>query len=99
MKKIVVSKRSRAVSALLEQAREEDVLVQAEDGTQFVLSAVDDFAQEIEAQRRNKKLMALLDERARETEFIPLQEVERRLGLTPSNSRKGRSSRTKARKR
>jgi hypothetical protein len=84
MKTIIVPKRSRAVNALLEQARNEDVLVQAEDGTQFLLSPVDDFAREIEAQRRNKKLMAFLDKRfreARQEKGIPLEEVERQLGL------------------
>ncbi len=99
MKKIVVSKRSRAVNALLDQARDEDVLVQAEDGIQFVLSAVDDFALEIEAQRRNKELMAFLDERGRETETIPLEEVARQLGLKPSNFRKEKTPRTNRRKR
>jgi hypothetical protein len=99
MRTIVVPKRSRAIHALLEQAREEDILVQAGDGTQFLLSAVDDFAQEIEAQRRNKKLMALLDECAKETEWIPLEEVERQLGLTPSGTRKENRRRTDHRQR
>jgi len=93
MKAVSVSKRSRAVNALLDQAREEDVLVRAEDGTQFLVKAIDDFDREIEAQRRNKKLMAFLDKCARQTEWIPLEEVERSLGLPPRRSPKANSKR------
>ena len=88
MKTVTVSKRSRAVQALLDQAREEDVVVRADDGTQFVIRAIDDFGREIEAQRRNKKLMAYLDKCAQATEWIPLAEVERELGLPPRKSSK-----------
>jgi hypothetical protein len=88
MKTVVIPKNSRAINALLEEAREEDVLLQAQDGTRFVLSAVDDFAEEIEAQRRNKKLMKFLDERGKETDCVPLEEVDRQLGLSPLPDRK-----------
>src|SRR5687767_1863979 len=87
VKTIAVPKGSRAVNALLDQAREEDVLVRAGDGTQFLVKAIDDFEAEIKAQRRNKRLMALLEEKARSSEWITLEEVERRLDLPP---RKGR---------
>jgi hypothetical protein len=82
MRTVMVPKGSRAINALLAEAREEDVLLQAQDGTRFVLSAVDDFGAEIEAERRNKKLMKFLDERGKETDCVPLEEVERQLGLS-----------------
>lgn len=90
MKTVSVSKRSRAVKALLDQAREEDVVVRAEDGTQFVIRAIDEFGREIEAQRRNKKLMAYLDRCAQDTEWTPLSEVESRLGLRPRKPKRRR---------
>ena len=90
MKTVTVSKRSRAVNALLDQAREQDVLVRADDGTQFVIRAIGEFGREIEAQRRNKKLMAFLDKCTRETEWTPLAEVERELGLPPRKARRRR---------
>lgn len=81
MKTITVSENSVEILALLEQARDEDVIVRLADGSEFVLSAVDEFDIEIAQTRQNQKLMALLDERAKQTQTIPLDEVKRRLGL------------------
>ena len=73
---------SREIKALLDQAREEDLIVRLSDGSEFMLSAVDDdFDHEIARARQNAKLMALLDERAGQTRTIPLEEVRRRLGF------------------
>jgi hypothetical protein len=66
---------------LLDQARHEEVLLQSADGSEFLLVAVDDFAQEILRTRQNERLMALLDERAQQTQTVPLDEVKRQLGL------------------
>jgi hypothetical protein len=82
MKTVTVAAHSYEIQALLEQAREEDLVVRAADGTEFLLSAVDDFDREIALTRQNEKLMALLDERARQTTTVPLDEVKRQLGLT-----------------
>lgn len=90
MKTIHVSTRSKAVRALLEKARKEDVIVQAADGSEFMVTAIDDFDREIAATRRNKKLMAYLDECARETELIPMEDVRRRLGLSPKKTKNAR---------
>lgn len=81
MKTIAVPQHSAEVNALLEQARREDLLVRAADGTVFMLTAIDDFDDEVVAARRNEKLMALLDERAKQTQTVPLDEVKRQLGL------------------
>jgi hypothetical protein len=56
-------------------------LRRAADGTEFLLTPVEDFDQEIARTRQNAKLMALLDERARQTRTVPLEEVKRQLGL------------------
>lgn len=42
---------------------------------------VDDFNREIELTRQNKELMALLDQRGKQTKTIPLDEAKATLGL------------------
>ena len=81
MKTIDISKGSADVNALLEQARREDLIVRAPDGTEFMVSAVDDFDHEIACTRRNARLMALLDQRAKQDEVVSLHEVKRQFGL------------------
>ncbi len=81
MKTVTIPEGSQEIRALLDQARDEDVIVRLSDGSEFMLSAVDDFDREIAHTRRNEKLMALLDERAGQTRTIPLEEVKRQLGF------------------
>lgn len=81
MKTVTIPESSREIRALLDQARDEDVIVRLSDGSEFMLSAIDDFDHEIARTRRNEKLMALLDIRAGQTRTIPLEEVKRQLGL------------------
>lgn len=44
--------------------------------------AIDDFDIEIAQTRQNEKLMAFLEQRAKQTQTIPLDEVKRQLGLS-----------------
>ena len=84
MKTVTISPQSAELSALLDQAKDDDLLVKAPDGSEFVLSAVDDFAYEVARTRQNAQLMAFLDDRAKRAKVspgIPLEEVERQLGL------------------
>jgi hypothetical protein len=81
MKTVTITGGSAEIRALLDQARDEDVVVLMDDGSEFLLSAIDDFDHEIAQTRRNEKLMTLLDERAVQTQTIPLEEVKRRLGF------------------
>jgi hypothetical protein len=81
MKVIPVSPHATEINGWLDQARHEEVLLQSADGSEFLLVAVDDFAQEILRTRQNERLMALLDERAQQTQTVPLDEVKRQLGL------------------
>jgi hypothetical protein len=81
MKEIEVTTAQEEINGLLDCAREEDLLLQASDGTEFLLTVVDDFDEEIARTRANKELMALLDERRKETGRISLEDVERKLGL------------------
>ncbi len=84
MKTVNVSRKAKTINGLLEKARDEDLIVKTADGTEFFLSAIDDFDHEIALQRRSEKLMTYLDECARRAEQekgIPLEEVKRQLGL------------------
>lgn len=81
MKTVKIPSSSVEIRALLDQARDEDVIVRMDDGSEFLLSAIDDFDHEIARTRRNEKLMALLGERAGQTQTIPLDEVKRQLGF------------------
>ena len=82
MKTIDVPRDATELHMLLDQAREEDVLIRTADGSEFLLRIVDVFDLEIARTRKNAALMELLDERARQTETIPLDEVKNRLGLS-----------------
>jgi hypothetical protein len=82
MKIIDVPKDAAAINELLEQAREEALVLRNADGDEFRLTFEDDdFADEIERTRQNKELMALLDERGKEQATISLEQVKRDLGL------------------
>ena len=84
MKTVSITNRSQELKRLLKLAQREEVIVRTPDGDEFLLSLVDDFDVELSRQRRNKKLMAFLDERFREGRTgknIPLKDVARQLGL------------------
>jgi hypothetical protein len=81
MKTVTIPPQATDVNVLLEQARQEDILVRAADGAEFILTAVEDFDHELARTRQNAKLMALLDERAKQMQTIPLEEVKRQLGV------------------
>jgi hypothetical protein len=81
MKTVAVSSQAAELNSLLEQARVEDILVQSDDGAEYLLSLVDEFDREIALTRQNAKLMDLLDERAAQTRTVSIEDVERQLGL------------------
>ncbi len=81
MKTIDVPAQSKEINSFLDDAREEELLARAADGTEFLIRAVDDFDLEIARTRQNAELMALLDERSREGQTFTLEEVEKKLGL------------------
>ena len=82
MKTVAVPPQAAEIIALLEQARDDGLLVRTADGSEFLLTAIDEFDREIARTAQNAKLMALLDERAKQAKTIPLDEVKRQLGLT-----------------
>ena len=82
MKTINIPVQATEVNELLAKAREEDILVKSADGLEFLVTAVDDFDQELARTRQNARLMALLDERAKQSATVPLAAVKRQLGLS-----------------
>jgi hypothetical protein len=81
MKAIDLSSVSPELALLLEQARDDDLVLRLADGSEFLVVAIDDFDEEIARTRNHPRLMALLEARARQTATIPLDEVKKRLGL------------------
>lgn len=81
MKTVILPEDPTQIRALFEQVQDEDIILQLTDGRQFILSAIDDFEIEIIQTRRNEKLMAFLDQRAKQTQTVPLDEVKRQLGI------------------
>lgn len=79
MKTVTVSPREKALSALLKQALQENLILKAVDGHEFILAEIDSFDREIELTRRNEQLMRLLDARKQEKATISLAEARARL--------------------
>jgi hypothetical protein len=85
VKTVEIASGSLDIATLLEQAREEDLIVRLADGTEFLVVAVDDLDHELALTRGNEKLMAFLDARARQTQTVPLVDVKTQLGLVNGN--------------
>lgn len=82
MKTITVSRRSRAVWALLQQARKEALLVRTPDGTEFKVAVIeDDVDEETVRTRKNKELKAFLQNCAKDAGTTSHAEVKRMFGL------------------
>ena len=81
MKTIKVSRQAKTVNALLKRARRENVILRSAEGNEFILAEIDDFNREIELTRQNKRLMKLLESRARQKTTISLEETKQQLGL------------------
>ena len=101
MKTVKVPLGSKTLNDLLKKARDANVLLRSESGEQFVLAKVssvqsfyvgdsDDFGEEIKMTRANKKLMKFLEKRCEQAKkggLIPMEQVEKRLGLKKRNRR------------
>ncbi|MBI4675208.1 MAG: hypothetical protein HY741_26500 [Chloroflexi bacterium] len=81
MKTVQVSPRSRTLNDLLRQARHNNLILRTADGVEFILAEIDDFDREIELTRNNKKLMALLEKRAKQKKTVSAAEARMRLGI------------------
>lgn len=82
MKTIEIPKGAQALNKLLRQAREENLILRASTGEEFVLAELNAFDREIEVTRENKILMRFLDSRVRQRKRVSLAEIKSRLGRT-----------------
>lgn len=81
MKTVPLSDLFAPLAELLQQAQKEALILQTPDGKEFVLAALDDFAQEVELTRQNPALMTLLDQRGQEKSTVKLSTLKAQLGL------------------
>jgi len=81
MKTITVAQSESMIIELLHQAYNENIIIRSPEGSEFLLAEIDSFDREIELTRQNTELMKLLEQRARQTETVPLEEVKRQLGI------------------
>lgn len=81
MKTVDVNQNSGEVISLLDQARDDDVVVRLADGSEFLLVSINEFDYELAKCRGNQELMTLLESRAQQQATSSLTEVKRRLSL------------------
>jgi hypothetical protein len=66
---------------LLKQALEDNIILETEDGREFLLAEIGNFNREIELTRVNEELMRLLDSRGQEKATISLDEARSQLDI------------------
>jgi hypothetical protein len=92
MKVVTVPAEAIMLNDLLREARQNELILETAEGQRFVLMSIetwegfevggeDDFEQEVELTRRNKKLLEFLAERRSHGRRVPLAEVKEQLGL------------------
>jgi len=81
MKTIELAQSKLTVVELIELAEKETLILKKPDGTEFVLSAVNDFAAEVEVLHQNQEFMEFLAQRSRSTKRLSLEDARKRLGI------------------
>ena len=81
MKTVAISTPPERLARLLELARKENIILRFDDGREFILAEINDFNHEIELARKNKRLMAFLTARAKQSETVSLNAAKAELGL------------------
>ena len=76
MKTIHLSEIVPTLMEILAQADEATIILKTPEGREFVLAAVDNFAQEVALVGQNEELMQFLDQRSKETERYTLVKLE-----------------------
>jgi len=81
MKTIEVAQSNLTIIELLELAEKDTLILQKSDGTEFILSLVDDFSAEVEALGNNQEFMDFLAKRSQSVKRVSLEEARKRLKL------------------
>lgn len=82
MKTIELADSNLTINELIELAEQDTLSIRKPDGTEFVLSAVDDFSAVVETLSQNQEFMDFLAQRSRSTKRVSLQEARKRLGIS-----------------
>ena len=82
MKTIAISQPDRSITALLQEARGENLILQLPDGSEFVLAEIDTFDREVKLTRENQPLMDLLTQRRKQAKRVSLAEAKAQLGIS-----------------
>jgi len=99
MKTIPISPRAKSITALLNEARGENLVLTLSDGSEFILAEIDAFDHEVKLTRQNQQLMDLLEQRTKNAKRVSLAEAKKRLGIKghPNDkARRGNRRRTSA---
>ena len=83
MKTIDLGQQDVDLSAILDWARQEPVLLVAPDGQEFCLAEADDFDRKVETLRQSRAFQDFLDARSACPRRIPLEDIERELQQLP----------------
>ncbi len=81
MKTIEVEHAAITLAELLRLASEDNVVLRAADGKEFLVAEMDDFSQEVALVREQPELMAFLQQPSRSSTRLTLSEVRAKLGL------------------
>lgn len=93
MRVVTIPEAQKFLIELLENVKEEGLILQTADGQQFVLLALedwqgfdvgesDDFAQEVKATSENQELIEFLAKRRSQGKRMPMADVKKQLGLS-----------------
>jgi len=81
MKTIELAQSDLTIVELIELAEQDTLILRKPNGTEFVLSLVDDFATEVEQLSQNEEFMAFLARRSRSMKRLSLEETRKQLGI------------------
>jgi len=84
MKTIDLATSAPSLPDLLNLASEENVILRAADGREYVLAEVDEFEREVALVRQNQELMEFLDQRSRPSKTYTIDEARKLLGIDRS---------------
>jgi hypothetical protein len=81
LKTIEVEQAAITLPELLRLASEDNVVLRAADGKEFLVAEMDDFSQEVALVREQPELMAFLQRPSRSSKRLSLSQVRTELGL------------------
>ena len=81
MKTIELDQSNLTIVELIALAEEDTLILRKLDGSEFVLSSIDDLSPEVEALSQNQEFMEFLDNRSRSTKRVSIDEARKRLGI------------------